>query len=570
MEDSASFLSEFFGFWPGVWASFWQLSDVEKLTNALALLAPVSVLWGFTVRRFLRSAKQDLEEQIEGLKIQNLALESANKRDKAEIAERDARLRELSFAVLSEARKLAEAERRDGNEERAIAKLRDSFETVRPDLTRVCADLSLHHASIAADFGNHHLAEAVRLADIALLLTPGDAEAADIRDQLVEIDAETAQNAGAYDPLDPKWDDARFFMYSGSTDEAAPVFEALLAKGIAANEAGHHRRGERILRRACRIGARLYGELDERTLRAAWPWLQALDVLKFANQTLDLSTSLSRRLQAGTVLRAAADFYRARALHSLGRFSEALEIVNLNIEAWTRLRGRDDRETLANRHLRTLLLSEIGETEKALSEIAVLLPATERVEGKDRPDTLATRLLRAILLQAAGQTNSALADVDALLPIAERVNGPKHPSTLATRQLHAWLLKDSGEPKKALAEVAAILPILERLNGPEHPSTLASRQLRASLRHDLGDTAAALQEAELLLAILERVNGSKHPDTLRARLLRAKICAHVDKEGAVSELEDIAPLILAKRGENHRHYKDAVDLLGKLRSGNEG
>ncbi|MVA99582.1 tetratricopeptide repeat protein [Nitratireductor sp. CAU 1489] len=565
--ESTSLLSEFVGFWPNVWTSFWKLSDVEKVTNALALLAPVSVLWGFTTRRFLRSAKKDLNEQIEGLKTQNLALESANKRDKAEIAERDARLRELSFAVLSEARRLAESERSDGNEERAIAKLRDSFETVRPDLTRLCADLSLHHASIAPDFGSHHLAEAVRLADIALLLTPDDAEAADIRHELVEIDAEAAQTAGAYDPLDPKWDDARWFMHAGSTENAAAVFEALVAKGLAANEAGHYRRGERILRRAYRTGVELYGELDERALRATWPWLQDLDVLNLANQALELASSLSHRLEAGTILRAAADYYRARALHSLGRFFEALEITDMNVEAWTRLRGADDPETLANRYLRALLLGEIGETEKALPEAVVLLTVTERVEGKDRHDTLGTRHLRALLLQGAGEPKKALAEVEALLPIQERVNGPNHPSTLATRHLYASLLNDSGEPKKALAEVEALLPIQERVNGPEHPSALASRYLRASLHHDLGETAIALQEVGTLLLIRTRVSGLEHPDTLRTRWLNARIRARTDIQGAISELEAVTPLIAAKRSINHRHYKDAVDLLSKLRTG---
>lgn len=569
METSVSFLSQFADFWPGVWNSFWELSDVEKVTNGLALLAPVSLLWGFTTRRFLRSARRDMEEQIGGLKKQNQALESSNERAKADIAERDAKLHELSFAVLSEARKLAEAERSDGNEERAIAKLRDSFETVRPDLTRLCTDLSLHHASIAPDHGNHHLAEAVRLADVALLLTPDDAEAAKVRSELVEIDAGAAEAAGVYDPLDPKWDNARFFMNVGSAEDAAAVFDALVVKGLAANKAGQYRLGERILRRANRIGDKLYGELDERRLRATWPWLHALDVLSFANQAFELASSLSQRLEARTVERAAAEYYRARALASLGRFSESLEIIDLNIEAWTQLREVDDDETLTNRHQRALLLGEIGETDKALSEIEVLLPVTERVKGKNDADTLGTRQTRALLLQATGETNSALAEVDELLPIQERVQKPNHPSTLATRLLHARLLNDRGEPKKALAEVAAILPIQERVSGCEHPSTLGSRYWHASLQHDLGDTNTALQETETLLAIRKRVSGSRHPDTLRVRWLRAKICASNNIEAAVSELEEIVPLILAKRSKNHPHYKDAADLLSKLRSSDQ-
>lgn len=468
MPELSPLLTEFFDFWPRMWAAFLARTEFEKATDAVALAATFGpLLWAFMKvisgrerRRALRE-RANLEERI-------AILEEARKGLENRLKSRESQIKEMSFSVPADARRRADLLRADGNEELAIAALRDCFETLRPDLVSLCSELALHHVSIAPDFGEHQLVEAKRMADLAFMLDPGDARVGDIQTELSEIDARTELTATAYDPLDPKWDDARLFMHLGSSKDAEAAFAALLEKGEEAREAGSYLRAERILARAYRIGCRVYGKYDEQTLRAAWPWLRTLATLDLFAPALQLASDLSANLEAGTEVKAAADFYRAQALQAAGRVQEALGIVEQTVRDWTELRGQEDRETLVNTRLWVRLLADSGQVPRALPESEQHVHVCERALGAEAHETLQARFLYAALLHDTGESKKALAELNAVIGVENRVRGPRHPATLSSRSSRAEILAQIGDVDSAREELVEILPMIANVLGRSH------------------------------------------------------------------------------------------------------
>lgn len=593
------------GFLIEVWISFWALSAVEKLTTVLSLSPFVAVIYAF-VRATIRKRTRLLHDEIDALQRQVSSLGGQRIQLTGDLEKLQLHVAVLEHQLPETALSIAQKERTSGNEERAVSALRDNFESMKFGFSKICTELSIHHAALTPDLGKHHFSEARRLVEIAINLTPDNSEAILLRIELAEIGAELEHSDGVYDPLESKWDDARFFMYLDSHSDAAAAFEVLVNAGELENRAGRYRRAERILSRACTLGVRLFGPLDPKALEARWPWFFAVDMLEYDQAALDAATWLSDHLEPDTKIWAGAEFYRCGALLGLGFLTEALTRIRRNIDIWTKLSGAEHRETLANRHLRVHILETSGEWFGALSEIESLIPIKIGVSGGDNHETITFKLTRFRLLLKLEKTEAAFYGVNELLKIDESVlssdhpvrfairlarvdalfrlgklqvaldeilsllsegspSGSDHKGVFSPRAIYARLLSATGNKRGALSEVSALLPLMERSLRANHPDILDVRKTRIDILLAMGEVGSAANELSALLPVIENVFGPNHVSTIGVQILRARIWQRTGRKlDAISFLKSIVPGLKDTLGEQFSLTREAMQIINEI------
>ncbi|PTR10063.1 tetratricopeptide repeat protein [Nitrosospira sp. Nsp5] len=449
--------------------------------------------------------------------------------------------------------KSAEKERKDGNEEKAVAILRTSTMLVNDGLHETYLALARYHISIYPDQGETlQLQEAERVARIASLLRPDDSAVTLLLEEINETMVMENIHQGHYNPENLNFVAPDVGLYGGEL--GSYVVEQLLTLAHKHAVAGRYIFYERLAYRARCIELRESGKTSPLTLIARFTWAQALSLNGFflpAITEIDsISPLLSNAEDADTQL--AARHLRARILKNLGRYEEALREINSLLPIKERLSGTEHPETLAAHTLRAEILKSLERYEEALLEIDTLLPIRERISGAEHPDTLTARTLRAESMMDLGRPAEALREIDTLLPIRERVSGAEHPDTITTRYERASILDWIGHHEEALREIDTLLPIRERVSGAEHPSTLNERNLRVIILNALGRHEEALREIDSILPIWERVSGAEHPGTLIGRDLRARILDNLGRhEEALREIDTLLPIRERVSGAEH-------------------
>jgi len=421
-------------------------------------------------------------------------------------------------------------ERKNGNEERAIAALRNGVQLTRDALYQSYFELARYHISLYPDQGNTpHLQEADRTARIATLLKPGDKTTQAL---LVEIDAIMAMKNIQTDQYDPDNTDITFQtpeLYSAIAYDTETIINKLISNSNNNINSGHYMVAERLAYRARLIGLRTMEDIEPAMQVARFTWA---DTLSFCGQhTLALSeieTLMTIEEHAyGTdhPNTLATRQLRAGILKSLYRHNDALD----EIEKLLQIKERtNDPNTQLLHSLRADCLYATGRYEDALAEIELLLPMDEHTYGAEHPNTLFSRASRARILTYMGRYDDALNEIEMLLPIQKHVDGAEHPHTLFSRSIRAEILTNMGHYEDALNEIESVLPIQKTIIGPEHTNTLGMRMLYARILIGLKCNANALSEVDTLLPIMERIMGTEHTDTIYARNFRAELLDDMD------------------------------------------
>ena len=375
--------------------------SLGPLTNVLTILG----LSGGSVYAFMRNRFRRQE-------VINDNLEKALNLRKKEIKDLKKEIDILSQYDPHAWLELAERERKNGNEEKAIAVVRSGATLTSDALYEAYLTLARHHVAIYPDQGESlHLQEAERFAHIAVLLK-FDKVAASLLEEISETIAMQNIYRGHYN-LDNRYEPNDIRGLYGS-DLGAEVVNRLITVSIEHQQAGQYTIMERLTHRARTIALRELGEGSEYTLTARFWWSLALD-------------------------------YN-------GYFAVAKSEVDELLPLREKVNGAHHSDTQATRHLQAHILNNLNRYPEALEKVDELLPLMEKVNGAHHSDTLVTRHLQAKILANLNRYPEALEKVDELLPLMEKVNGAHHSDTLATRHLQALILDSLERDQRGAGE----------------------------------------------------------------------------------------------------------------------
>ena len=465
-----------FEIFPKLWEIISEAKPIEQIGLILGLIPIVGTIWGLVYARIgMRSARQQLTNANERIKILEQNRDDAIRAQKAAEAERDALSPDHWLRV-------AYKEQAQGNEEKAMAVLAQGFAVVRAGMAHTALALAGDHlGQVIGPDRAFHLTEGERFARIATLLDPDDPDAAALAEEAAMEriddgeDVDIPELHASHLPSDPS--------------EAKQLIQTLCNHADRKMREGHYQLGHRLARRAVLVSRRA-GQYDQEEGCRARFWVAQM--LRFKGDS-----------------RAVAD------------------IIAALLSSTERVMGAEHRHVLSVRCLEAQNLRSLGEYEAAREKVTALLPIHERVLGAEHPHVLVTRYLEARILDDLGEYQTAREKIIALLPVIERVLGAEHMDVLDTRHLEAHILNNLGEYEAAREKIIALLPIHERVLGAEHPYVLGTRHLEIKILNSLGEYEAAREKITTLLPIRERVMGADHPRVIDTRITRDKILANI-------------------------------------------
>jgi tetratricopeptide (TPR) repeat protein len=232
---------------------------------------------------------------------------------------------------------------------------------------------------------------------------------------------------------------------------------------------------------------------------------------------------LLRRIAAGRMARADADFNKALALHQDGKTEQAEQIYRAILKAVPKHAG-------ANHRLGVIFLQR-GQFEPAERQIAIALAV--------KPNVAAAHSNRAKALRSLGRLAEARESYDRALAL-----DPVHAIALNNR---GNLLKDLGRPAEALSDYDRAIAL--RLN---HPATFKNR----------GDVLEALGRAQEALASYEQAIALK-PDNAVAHINRGAVLHDLDRPHAPpARIEKVNAI--SNRGNSNRVASAVHPNLNRL------
>ena len=182
----------------------------------------------------------------------------------------------------------------------------------------------------------------------------------------------------------------------------------------------------------------------------------------------------------------------ASAYNTLGRPAEAEPLLRRALQVRIDRGEGESQDALVDRVMLTTTLDKLGRVDEALAMADEAL-ALER--GRPNRDTLAARSARGVLLLKKGRAEEARAVLDETLRLAEDVVGTTHPNYAV------WLLNAAsadvalGDSRAARTRLERAYPLLDSKQGPTHPRTIEAAMRLTEVYEKLGqaDDAAALR-----------------------------------------------------------------------------
>ncbi len=332
-------LGQVFAFFQELWTNFLNSEPLEQVLAVTSLLG-ISVTGFVLGGRGNRQKLRDAEQRIGELQKEAAALE---KQTAAQIAAAEQDRNALDPAHWLA---MAEQERVEGNEERAINTLDQGYQRVRGGLSQVLEQLAAHHASlIVGPDWEVNLADARRLAHSSHLLDPSNSGGKALLDELSVMDESVLEDleviGSAFLPTDP--------------EQARRLINELLRLQEKHFTAGHYRSCVLLMRRA--------------------------DIL------------CRRHLAKDDTLGLLISFHLARALLLSGDAATALNAISTLLPLQEKVSGPEHPHTNRTRHLEALILFHLGQHAQALAKADTVLAWQIQKLGDDHPHTQETAAL---------------------------------------------------------------------------------------------------------------------------------------------------------------------------------
>lgn len=182
----------------------------------------------------------------------------------------------------------------------------------------------------------------------------------------------------------------------------------------------------------------------------------------------------------------------AAAYNTLDRPAEAEPLLRRALDSRIARGEGDTRDALIDRVMLVTTLDKLGQSERALA-LADEVIAMEH--GTPNRDTLAARNARAMLLLKAGRIAESRAGFGELLRLAPDVVGPNFPNWPVFLSNAAAADLAAGDARAAHEKLEPALVLLQANQGPNHPRTREAieRLIDASSRLGLGAEVEALR-----------------------------------------------------------------------------
>ncbi|KAH8804032.1 hypothetical protein DL96DRAFT_1823058 [Flagelloscypha sp. PMI_526] len=198
----------------------------------------------------------------------------------------------------------------------------------------------------------------------------------------------------------------------------------------------------------------------------------------------------------------------------LGRYREALDLKEQELELSKRILGPEHPDTLTSMSNLALTYSKLGRYREALDLEEQELELSKRILGPEHPDTVASMDNLGHSYSKLGRYSEALDLKEQVLKLSKRILGPEHPHTLASMDSLGQSYSDLGRYSEALGLREQVIQLRKRILGPEHPNTLTSMGNLGQSYSKLGRYSEALDLIEQVVNLSKQILGPEHPNTL--------------------------------------------------------
>ncbi len=235
-----------------------------------------------------------------------------------------------------------------------------------------------------------------------------------------------------------------------------------------------------------------------------------------------------------------------------GQLDKALPLFEETLTRTKAKLGSDHPQTLVSMNNLALGYKDAGQLDKALPLLEATLTLSKAKLGPDHPDTLLSMHNLAVGYLAANQLDQAIPLYEQTLKRFKAKLGPDHPFTLGSMAGLAEGYRNAGQLDKALPLLEESFALCQAKLGLDDPLTLGSMACLAVGYQNAGQLDKALPLLEKTLKLRKAKLGSDHPDTLTSMnnlALGYKDAGQPDK--ALPLYEETFNLRKAKSGFDH-------------------
>ena len=286
-------------------------------------------------------------------------------------------------------------------------------------------------------------------------------------------------------------------------------------------------------------------------------FLMLQDKLALAEELATAAAERALRLQGenGRLYNEAL-FYRATPLRMLGRYEEALNVLQRVYTLDVEHLDADHIKVVAVRHLIGTTLRQMGRLEEAVETLRTVVAERSKVLGADHHQTLSSMRELATALQDLSRYDEAAQWFQSVLETALRLNGPDHGSTSDARNNLGLLYIRSGQLDEADKQFAELFASAERQGVVGSQKMLTPLDNLASLRREQKRYAEAEEHHRELATLDEKYLG---PDDAKRAFHAMNWAATLDVQGRCAEAEakwqGALAMLLRVVGENHLHVQ---------------
>ncbi|KAL9024099.1 MAG: hypothetical protein Q9196_006760 [Gyalolechia fulgens] len=235
--------------------------------------------------------------------------------------------------------------------------------------------------------------------------------------------------------------------------------------------------------------------------------------------------------------------------HEVGRYQEALQLIERTVEAEKKTLGDEHPDTLSSIHNLVTVYTQVGRREEALPLSERLVEIRKRTLGDEHPNTLLSIQRLAYIYWLFNRYQDALNLLEPVVEARKRTLGDKHPNTLKAIHNLAIIYSELGR-QEALQLMEGVVEASKRTLGDEHPDTLLAIHTLA-LRYCELDRQEALQLMEGVVEARKRTLGDEHPNTLLAIHNLAISYSELDRQEALQLMEGVVEARKRTLGDEH-------------------
>ena len=228
----------------------------------------------------------------------------------------------------------------------------------------------------------------------------------------------------------------------------------------------------------------------------------------------------------------------ARALDSLGRYDEAIEMFEETLISLRKAVGHEHECTLVTMNNLAAAYRSSGRCDKAIELHEETLKSMRKVLGSEHPDTLTSMNNLAECYMSVGRYDEAIEMFEETLKSQRKILGPEHPHMLTSMGNLATAYGSVGRCDEALELIEETLQLSQNVYGPEHPNTLASMANLAMVYQNGGYYDEAVERYEATLQLRRQILGPDHHDTLTSACNLAQAYRFVRRYDEAVELHE--------------------------------